>query len=173
MPKFDAFILGSQLVPCRETDRARWDRLPRGKELQVTIKAERSGPQHRMSRKLIASVAEAYRDGPDGLIDVNDEIVLTDLMCGTGYAQTRLMSPFERQIYHGDAASKIAFRPSTKFDSMDRDEYGRFIDRARDFLMHFHSDWLPESLPGREALQILDKMGAKPGGGIYVPESAK
>lgn len=167
MPKMHVFILGDRLVPVSEADRQRWSRLPRGPELVADIKKERSLPQHRMVRKLIALVAEAMREGPDGMAEMDDETVLTDLMCATGYAQVRDMTEFERQIYGANPGSKIAHRRSTAFDNMDMSEYGRFADRAAAFLMNVHVPWLAECVAGREAINILIKMGANPDGAMF------
>lgn len=160
MPSLTAYLLGDRLYPADEASRLRWCRIPRGPELDVSIVRSRSLPQHRMSRKLVASVTEAMRDGPDGIADADDEWTMTTLSLAGGVAQVRPMSPLERRFY-GDGPI-VAMRRSTRFEAMDSGEYTRWLDGAASFLMLPQWGWLADSRPGRDAMNILAKMRAEP-----------
>lgn len=156
MADFSCFLIGDRIVPVAAADRERWGRIPRGPELRASIRRPRSGPQDRMGRKLIASVTEAFRDGPDGMADVDDETTLTMLQCATGRALVREMTPLEKRVY-GDGPV-VAFRQSTRFSAMTGDQFTRTLDGWADFLARPEFGWLSESEAGRDALSILRKM---------------
>lgn len=166
MSTLTAFMLRDRLYPVDEASRLRWGRIPRGPELDVSIVRRRSLPQLRMARKLVASVTEAMRDGPDGIADTNDEWTMTTLSLAAGTGIVRPMSPLERRFY-GDGPI-VAMRRSTAFDRMDSGEFTRWLDGAASFLMLPEWGWIADSRPGRDAMNILAKMRAEPpqiGGG--------
>lgn len=168
MPSLNAFMLGDRLYPADEASRIRWGRIPRGPLLKVSIVRPRSNPQHDMAWGLISHVTEALRDGPDGLMDADDEGTLTTISLGSGNAHWRHMTPFERRLYPPEPI--VAMRRSIRFQNMDGTQFSYWLHGAASFLMMPQFHWLADSRPGRDALNILAKMRAEPPAGLKEQE---
>lgn len=142
---------GKALIPNSKAAQIELDRLPRGIPLSVDPKQRRNGKFHRLAFAFFTYVADALSNGPTAK-EWTAEDVLTHIKLATGHVETVRLSTRDRERLGVDFA---ALPKSISFSAMDEDEFGRFMERAFDYVRCDLCRWISDSEHWPEIMQIM------------------
>jgi len=140
---------GQQLKPASQIDLEQLQKLPVGRELEITVKRKRSLAHHRLYWVILTWVSNNLPDPPEGMshwpFDGDKEALHDELKWQCGLV--------ERKV-HADGRHHWQVR-SIALEKMDQIEFSRYFDRAMQWLSMTFYD-------GEDLIRMVDLDGKLP-----------